>query len=95
MCGWLPDLTLEQFQKNETCCFKLTDLAKDLIKTGGGEYVNWISCSVSKKKAVAIANPSKKVLHILEKHNVLVFIKSLYEVDVVVLSPSKPKLGIG
>ena len=29
-------MTLKQFQKNETCCFKLTDPAKNLIKPGGG-----------------------------------------------------------
>ena len=38
MCRWMPDLTLEQFQKNETCCFRLTHPAKDLIKTVAGAY---------------------------------------------------------
>ena len=73
MCQWIPDLTLGQFQKNETCCFLLTDPAKDLIKTDD-EYVTWISQFVSKKKAIAI-HPSKKVAHISMTHNALVFIK--------------------
>ena len=44
MCRWIPDLT-EQFQKNETSCFQLTDPAKDLTKTAGGAYVTWLSRS--------------------------------------------------
>ena len=75
MCRWIPDLTLEQFQRNETCCFLLTNPAKDLIKTAGGAYVTWISRSGSKTNA--ILNPSKKVLRISNAHNALVFIKSL------------------
>ena len=89
MCRWIPDLTLQQFQRNETCCcFLLTDPAKDLTKTAD-KYITWISRSGSKKMN-AILNPSKKVLHISKNHNALVFIKSLYEVEDIVLSPAKP-----
>ena len=80
MCRWMSDLTLEQFQKNETCCFLLTHPAKDLIKTAGGAYKTWISRSGSLKMD-AIKNPSKKVLHISKTHNALVFVKSLYDID--------------
>ena len=87
MCRWMPDLTLEQFQKNKTCCFLLTDPRKDLIKTAAGTYVTWISQSVGKKNAVAI-HPSKKVLCASKTHNALAFDKSLYVVDDVALSLS-------
>ena len=82
MYRWIPNLILEQFQKNETCCFLLTDSAKDLIKTAD-KYVTWNSRSGSKMNT--IQNPSKKVFHISKIHNSLVFIKSLYGVDDVVL----------
>ena len=42
----------------------------------------------------AIQNPSKKVLHISKTHSALVFIKSLYEVKDVVLSPVKSYISI-
>ena len=45
--------------------------------------MTWIS------RINAIQNPSKKVLRIPKTHNALVFIKSLYEVKDVVLSPFK------
>ena len=91
MCRWIPDLTLEQFQKNNTCCcFLLTDPAKDLKKDASGGYIAWNSRSVSKMNAVVITNPSKKMLHISKTHNALVFMKSLYAVDDAVLSPSHP-----
>ena len=92
ICRWIPDLTLEQFQKNETCCFQLTYPAKDLTKSAGGAYVSWISRSGSKMNA--IQNPSKKVLHISKTHNALVFIKSLHEVKDVVLSPVKSYVSL-
>ena len=47
MCRWIPGLVLEQFQKNETCCFKITDASKDLHVGAGGAYATWISRSVS------------------------------------------------
>ena len=48
MSRCIPDLTLEQFQKNETCCFLLTDPAEDFTKTAGDAYLTWISRSGSK-----------------------------------------------
>ena len=39
-----PYLTSEQFQRNETCCFLLTDPIKDLTKTAD-KYVTWVSRS--------------------------------------------------
>ena len=38
----------------------------------------------------ATLNPTKKVLHISKNHNALVFIKLLYEVEDIVLSPAEP-----
>ena len=91
ICRWIPDLVvLEQFQKSETCCFKHTDPHKYLKVGAGGAYVTWISRPASKKDAVAI-RPSNDVLHISEKHNALVFDKSLHEVDDVVLAPYDPR----
>ena len=89
MCRCIPDLILEQFQERETCCFKIPDVSKDLHKDKDGAYVTWISRSASKKNIVAI-HPSKYVLHISQKQNALVFDKSLYRVDDVVLVPSHP-----
>ena len=89
MCRCIPDLVLEQFQERETCCFKITDLSKYLHKGKDGAYVTWISRSASKKNAVAI-HPSKHVHHISQKENALVFDKSLYMVDDVVLVHSHP-----
>ena len=43
MCRWIPDLVLDQFQTNETFCFKLTDPASDLKLDVGGAYVTWVS----------------------------------------------------
>ena len=42
----------------------------------------------------AIKNPSKRVLHISKTRNALVFIKSLYDVKDVVLSPVKSYISI-
>ena len=89
MCRWIPDLVLGKFQERETCCFKITDVSKDLHKGKYGAYVTWIFRSASKNNAVAI-HPSKHVLHISQKQNALVFDKSLYMVDDVVLVPSHP-----
>ena len=88
MCRWIPGLVLEQFQEHETCCFKLTDSSKDSQMGSGGTYGTWISRSASKKNAVAI-HPSKQVFHISKKHNALLFDKSLYWVEDVMLSPYK------
>ena len=50
MCRWIPNLTLEQFQKNETCCFKLTDPAKDLQNPAvSGVYVTEDGCYCESK----------------------------------------------
>ena len=92
MCRWIPDLTLEQFQKRETCCFLFKDPAKDLTKTAGGAYVTWISRSGSKMNG--IYKPSEKVLYISKTHNALVFIKLLYEVKDAVLSPVKSHVSL-
>ena len=89
MCRWMPDLVVEQFEKNETCCFKITDPSKDLHVDKGGAYIVWISRSELKKNAVAV-HPSKRVLHITEKNNALVFDKSLYRVDDISLGPLAP-----
>ena len=89
MCRWIPDLVLEQFQTNETCCFKLTDPSTDLHKDKSGAYVTWISRSASKMNAVA-DDPSKQVLHISKEQNALVFDKSLYYVDGIVVAPLAP-----
>ena len=86
MCRWIPDLVLEQFQKRETCCFKITDVSKELHKGNDGAYVTWVSRSASKRNAVAI-HPSKHLLHI---SYILVFGISLYMVNDVVLVPSHP-----
>ena len=34
MCRWLPKSVLEQFQKDEICCFTLDDPGNDLLKRG-------------------------------------------------------------
>ena len=89
ICRWIPDLVLEQFQKHETCCFKMTDPSKDLQVGSGGAYITWIFRSAPEKNAVAI-HPSKQVHYISKKQNALVFNKSLYTVGDVVLSPANP-----
>ena len=50
--------------------------------------------SARKKNAVAVLLPSKNVLHISEKHYALVFIKPLYELEVVVLSSAESYIYI-
>ena len=89
MCRWVPDIVIRQFEEHETCCFKITDVSKDLHKGAGGAYVTWISRSASKKNAVA-DYPSKHVLHISKEQNALVFDKSLYYVDGIVVTPLAP-----
>ena len=42
MCRWIPDLRLEQFQRDKPAAFLLTDPAKDLIKTADGAFSSWI-----------------------------------------------------
>ena len=54
--------------------------------------MTWISRSRSKMNA--IQNPSKKVLHISKTHNAVVFMKTIYEVKDVVLSPVKSYISI-
>ena len=89
MCRWIPDIVLEQYQEHETCCFKITDVSKDLRTGAGGAYVTWVSRSTVKMNAVAI-HPSKHLLHISNKQNALVFDKSLYEVYDIVFAPLDP-----
>ena len=62
-CRWMPKLVLEQYQKNETCCFTLKDPGIDLHVGPGGAYTTWISHSNAKLNAVTI-HPSKQILHI-------------------------------
>ena len=81
LCRWLPKMVLEQFHKDEICCFTLTDPKKDLIVGKGGAYTTWLSHSKVKKNAVAV-HPSKRILHISKTHNALMFDKSLYSVEV-------------
>ena len=87
MCRWLPKLVLEQFQKDEICCFTLEDPGKDLKKgAGGGGYSTWLSHSKAKMNAVAI-KPSKHIINISKTHNALRFENSLYKVDGAIISP--------
>ncbi len=90
-CRWMPQLVLEQYQKNETCCFTLADPKKDLLKGPGGVYTTWISHTNVKKNAVADDHPSKHVIYISKPHNALAFDKSLYWVDDVVISWKVPQ----
>ena len=86
MCRWLPKLVLEQFQKDEMCCFTLEDPGKDLQKGAGGGYSTWLSHSKAKLNAVAI-KPSKQIINISKTQNALRFENSLYKVDGAVISP--------
>ena len=90
MCRWLPKLILEQFQKDEMCCFTLEDPGKYLKKGGGGGYSTWLSHSKAKLNAVAI-KPSKQIINISKTQNALRFDHSLYKVDGVVISPITSK----
>ena len=83
---WLPQTTLEEFRKNETACFLLTNPSKDL-KCESGKYVRWISRSNSKLDAVAI-NPSTKIVDISEHRHGLHFQNNVYKVSNVRLSPA-------
>ena len=89
VCRWLPNIVLNEFQKNEECCFLLSNPKRDLSVGTGRAYVTWHSRSTSKKDAVAVY-PSKEILHISHEHNALVFDKCLYKVDDVTISPADP-----
>ena len=89
MCRWLSKSVLDQFQQDEVCCFTLADTHKDLVVSKGGVYTAWLSHSKAKKNAVAGDHPSKHVIHIEKAHNALVFDKSIYWVEDVVLLPYK------
>ena len=85
VCRWMPNIALNEFRRNESCCFTLTDPKKDLLVGQGGGYVKWLSKSKSKHDAIAV-RASKHVLHISDKHNALIFNNSIYWVDNVILS---------
>ena len=85
VCRWMPNIALNEFRRNESCCFTLTDPKKDLLVGQGGGYVKWLSKSKSKHDAIAV-RASKHVLHISDKHNALIFDNSLYWVEDVILS---------
>ena len=83
---WLPQTALEEFRKNETACFLLTNPPKDL-EFESGKYVKWISRSNSKLDAIAI-NPSTKIVDISEHRHGLLFRNNVYKVSNVRLSPA-------
>ena len=86
MCRWLSKSVLDQFQKDEICCFTLDDPGKDLKKGAGGGYSTWLSHSKAKLNAVAM-KPSKHIINISKTHNALVFEDALYRVDGAVITP--------
>ena len=88
MCSWIPDIVLDQFEKNEECCLQVIDPKIDL-HMGDGAYISWLSRSKSKKNAEAddAATASKRILHIRDKQNALVFNKCIYWVDDIILMP--------
>ena len=88
MCKWIPDIVLNQFERNEQVCLLITDPRFDLHK-GDDAYLTWVSRSTLGKNANAdnAATASKSVLHIADKKNALVFKNCFYWVDDVMLLP--------
>ena len=86
ICKWLSDVVLQGFRENqETCCFLLTNLKKD-VKRNGKEVSEWISRSSKKNNAIAV-EPSKEINYYPDiKRYALVFDHTIYRVNDLVLS---------
>ena len=85
LCIWLPNAILENLQREEVYCFTLTDLEKD-IKRSGDDVVEWISRSSVKLNL--IVNTDKKPAKSKElspKWYALVCKESGYESDDILL----------
>ena len=49
MCKWLPKTMLKSYQENEESgCYFITDLKKDILKNRNGEIIEWVSRSDTK-----------------------------------------------
>ena len=59
---WMPTFILNEFRKSEeSCCFMIRDLDKDLEKDERGYYTTWISRNDKKNNAKAVRGASKKL----------------------------------
>ena len=56
----MPTFILNEFrQREESCCFMIRDLGRDLKKDERGNYVTWISRNDKKNNAEAVRGASK------------------------------------
>ena len=81
----MPNLVLEQFQKDELYCFTVSDPQQDLQVCTDGVYTASLYRATSKRND-GVVYPSKHVIHISKKHNGLSCENSLYTLRDTVIS---------
>ena len=91
LCKWMPDLALDGFRKEEVDCFLLTDPNTDVKREGKKGITEWYSRFPAKMNAVAEPGIGcKRLVHIKDGHNALIFDNSLYTQDDIIIPPFTP-----
>ena len=85
LCSWMPNTVLKNLQEQEeVCCFTLTDLEKD-VKRSGNDVTAWISRGATKRNLATSTNKKPAKLKTLSqfypKRYVLEFKDCGYEGD--------------
>ena len=88
---WMPNLALVDFRKEEVGCFLLTDSNTDEKREGKKGITEWYSRSLTKMNAVAESGKEcKRLVHIKDGYNALIFDNSLYAQDDIIITPFTP-----
>ena len=87
----MSDLALDGFRQEEVGCFLHNDPNTDVTREGNKGIAEWYSRSPTKMNDVAeSAKECKRLVHIKDGHNALIFDDSLYTQDDIITTPFTP-----